>query len=564
MSEELKGGDGTWGEPDAAEVPVEEEAGLAEDQDECDTECREEVIPEAEVVEEAEQETPEPDDDELSPWYADIADEEDEERDLPPVERRRQSLYVPPLDDEGIQVRRPPWKKRRGKRLVNKQAEQHRCFTPEERLLLLDTWIRSALPAKDFSGLVGVSKHTLYSWKKKFEDHGPSGLVDAPRGARKGSRLPEVTKRAILMLKEGNPEYGVQRISDMLFRGPGLPASPSAVARVLHEVGYVLEQSPTRKHRDKVRRFERARPNQLWQTDIFTFMLKRQNRRVHLVAFMDDHSRFIVGYGLHATASSALVLEVLRSAIASYGAPEEILTDNGSQYITWRGKSAFAKECEKRGIKQIVAKPRRPQTLGKVERFWGTLWRECVESSVFIDLGDARTRIGLFMDHYNFQRTHRGVDGLVPADRFFGAAPEVLRNLKERVAANALEIARTGVPKKPFYLAGNVGGRNFTVHADGERIVMRREDGESEEVELVPPKEPEVMPEPVVPAGIVRPDTGPGFEEPSAPGTSPIDSGLDLTEHSEQEESLPSPEEGRSVPGDDCQIQPSIYERGDV
>jgi transposase InsO family protein len=97
------------------------------------------------------------------------------------------------------------------------------------------------------------------------------------------------------MLKEGNPEYGVQRISDMLFRGPGLPASPSAVARVLHEVGCVLEQSPTRKHRDKVRRFERARPNQLWQTDIFTFMLKRQNRRVHLVAFMDDHSRFIVG-----------------------------------------------------------------------------------------------------------------------------------------------------------------------------------------------------------------------------------------------------------------------------
>jgi transposase InsO family protein len=63
------------------------------------------------------------------------------------------------------------------------------------------------------------------------------------------------------------------------------------------------------------------------------------------------------------------VLEVLRSAIASYGTPEEILTDNGSQYITWRGKSAFAEECEKRGIKQIVAKPRRPQTLGKVERF---------------------------------------------------------------------------------------------------------------------------------------------------------------------------------------------------
>jgi transposase InsO family protein len=87
---------------------------------------------------------------------------------------------------------------------------------------------------------------------------------------------------------------------------------------------------------------------------------------------MDDHGRFIVGYGLHASQSTALVLEVLRAALTSYGVPQEILTDNGTQYVTWRGKSAFTKELEKRGIKQVVAAPRRPQTLGKIERFWGT------------------------------------------------------------------------------------------------------------------------------------------------------------------------------------------------
>jgi hypothetical protein len=95
----------------------------------------------------------------------------------------------------------------------------------------------------------------------------------------------------------------------------------------------------------------------LWQTDLFTFVLKRQNRRVYLVAFLDDHSRFVVGYGLHASQSSALVLEVLRAALASYGAPTEILTDNGSQYVTGRGKSAFTKELEQRGIRQVVARP---------------------------------------------------------------------------------------------------------------------------------------------------------------------------------------------------------------
>jgi transposase InsO family protein len=147
-----------------------------------------------------------------------------------------------------------------------------------------------------------------------------------------------------------------------------------------------------------------------------------------------------------------LVLEVLRAALTSYSVPEEILTDNGSQYVTWRGKSVFTRELEKRGIRQVVAAPRRPQTLGKIERFWGTLWRECIESAVFVDLGDAQRRIGLFIDHYNFQRPHQGLDGLTPADRFFGAASEVRRTLQARVAANALELARHGVPKTPFYL----------------------------------------------------------------------------------------------------------------
>jgi transposase InsO family protein len=390
----------------------------------------------------------------------------------------------------------------------------------------LDTWRRSGLPAGDFGALVGVSKHTLYGWKKRFDQEGPAGLMDRPRGGPKGSKLPELTKRAILMLKEANPDWGCQRISDMLSRGPALPASPNSVARVLKENGYELEDIPTRPHPDKVRRFERARPNQLWQTDIFTFLLKRQNRRVYLVGFQDDHSRFVTGFGLHASQSTAMVLEVLRTALNAYGTPEEILTDNGTQYVTWRGKSAFSKELEKRGIRQVVASPRRPQTLGKIERFWGTLWRECVETAVFLDLADAQRRIGHFIDYYNFQRTHQGIDGLVPADRFFGAGSDVLVTLRQRVAANALQLARDGVPTKPFYVTGQVGGKSFSVHAEGERMILKRQGHEREEVELVSPEEDLEPVEPVLPVPVC-PDGSPeaDLHEPPAspPGSSPLD-----------------------------------------
>lgn len=321
-------------------------------------------------------------------------------------------------------------RKSKGQRLVKPEPSAQASMTPEQRLLILDTWQRSGLPAGDFAPLVGLSKHTLYSWKKRFDESGPAGLMDQRHSAPKGSRVHELTKRTILMLKQANPEWGCQRISDMLLRGPALPASAGAVSRVLHEAGYQVEEVATHPHPDKQREFERATPNQLWQTDLFTFVLKRQNRRVYMVAFMDDHSRFITGYGIHASQSAALVLEVVRAAIVAYGTPQEILTDNGSQYVTWRGTSAFHREMDKRGIKHIVAKPQRPQTLGKIERFWGTLWRECIETLVFFDLDDARRRIGHFIDYYNFQRVHRGIDGLVPADRFFGTASEVLATLR--------------------------------------------------------------------------------------------------------------------------------------
>jgi transposase InsO family protein len=246
---------------------------------------------------------------------------------------------LPPIES-GMQ-RKPLAGRRKGCRLVRRDDSPRTPFTPEQRLLILDTWQRSGLPAGDFAPLFGLSKHTPYAWKKQFDLHGTAGLMEQPRGVRTGSRLPEVTKRSILLLKQSHPDWGCQRISDMLLRGPALPASASAVARVLHEAGYELEEVTTRPHPDKPRRFERARPNQLWQTDLFTFVLKRQNRRVYLVAFLDDHSRFITGYGLHASQSTALVLEVLRAAIGSYGPPDEVLTDNGAQYVTWRGKSAF-------------------------------------------------------------------------------------------------------------------------------------------------------------------------------------------------------------------------------
>lgn len=436
-----------------------------------------------------------------------------------PEGRPPEAVPAEPAVSEPPPIRR----KRRGKRLTKSApAVKRQQYSGEQRLLILDVWRRSSLPAADFAPLVGVSMHSLYKWRKLFEADGPAGLMDQPRRKLRDSALPEVTRRAILMLKDSKPDWGIQRISDTLARGPALRASPSAVRKVLADAGYALEERSTRPHAPKVTRFERGRPNEMWQTDLFSFVLKRQNRRMYLVAFLDDHSRFVVSHGLHASQSTALVLETFRSGIVSYGPPHEVLTDNGSQYVTWRGKSAFAKECEAKGIRHIVARPRHPQTLGKTERFWGTLWRECLESATFVDVADAQRRISHFIDYYNFQRTHQGIEGLVPADRFFEAAPQVKQSIQDRVAVNALDIARHGVPKEPFYMTGKIGNRSFSVHGEGERVILRNEDGERHEVDLVRPARPQI-PEAQAADGSPVPANEQESDPEPAPGTSPLD-----------------------------------------
>ncbi len=373
------------------------------------------------------------------------------------------------------------------RRVVEAEAESGVALSGEQRLLILDAWARSELTAAEFGRIAGISPHTLYAWRKRFEELGPAGLDEKRRGAPQGSRVAEATKRAILMMKGQHEEWGCERIHDMLMRSEGFAASAGAVARVLREAGYESEEQRTERHEDKPREFERAKPNQLWQSDLFTFLLKREGRRLYLVGFLDDHSRYMVGFGLYASSSGALVREVFEAAIANYGAPEEVLTDQGPQYHTWRGTSEFARLCARRGIRQVVARARHPQTLGKIERFWGTLWRECVERAVFQGLEDARKRIGLFVDYYNFQRTHQGLQGLVPADRYFSAAPQVLETLKKRVEANALDVARHGTPRQSVYLTGRVGEAGITLHGEGGKLVVQTTDGGRQEVDLTAP-----------------------------------------------------------------------------
>ena len=95
------------------------------------------------------------------------------------------------------------------------------------------------------------------------------------------------------------------------------------------------------------------------------------------------------------------------------------------------------------------------------------------------------------------------------------------------MAANALTLARHGVPKPPLYLTGQVGGKPVSIHAEGERVIVTGPEGARQEVDLAAPAAGrDELPEPVCPAGVVSGLVDEDLEEAPAPGTSPLDEAL--------------------------------------
>jgi len=349
-----------------------------------------------------------------------------------------------------------------------KTSKRGRGPIPMEIRLLSVQAVEAGLTSREVSELADVHPSTIDGWRKAYRAEGVAGLARKTSSRSTRRICKEIEERIVARRKE-HPEHGVRRIRDELRREEGLQVSAETVRRVLHDAD--LAQPPPKKKRrpPQVRRFERALPNAMWQIDIFTFKLKR-DFTVYLVGIIDDHSRYIVGHGLFRRQTKDVVLEVVRGAIGEWGAPRELLSDNGRQFVAWRGKTDFQKLMTRQGIQHVRSAPQHPMTLGKIERFWKTIWTEFLEDVVFVSFADAAQRIGHWVSYYNHRRPHQGIGGAAPADRFYGMADDVEEAVRQGCADNALRLALGQEPQPPLYLLGRLGGTDVRVTRKGEDI----------------------------------------------------------------------------------------------
>jgi len=248
-----------------------------------------------------------------------------------------------------------------------------------------------------------ITRATVASLVRTFKDLGWDGLKDHKAG-RPETLLNSISEIIIKDIRR-RYGYGACRIEKML-RQKGFGISHRQIEKLLVKEGLV--QPNLRKQRSrKWVRYELPNPNDLWHTD-WTYDPYTQQQ---LSVYIDDRTRLITSYGIFKRATVDNTIALLKCGINQYGKPKAIMTDHGPQYYTNKpdanqNNTQFRIILNALGIKHYVARVNRPQTNGKVERFFLTYKTEYATGS-FKNIRD-------YISHYNEHRLHMSLDYRTP------------------------------------------------------------------------------------------------------------------------------------------------------
>jgi putative transposase len=167
------------------------------------------------------------------------------------------------------------------------------------------------------------------------------------------------------------------------------------------------------------------RPNQVWCADITYIRLA--HGFVYLVAFMDWHSRYVLGWSLSWTLEKEFCLEALRAALEK-AKPEIVNTDQGSQFSS----PDFTGLLTRHGIRISMDGRKRVYDNIFVERLWRTVKYEEVYLHEYRSVGDARASLEAYFAFYNDERPHEALGYRTPREVYDGS-PAVLAPAAEAV-----------------------------------------------------------------------------------------------------------------------------------
>lgn len=284
------------------------------------------------------------------------------------------------------------------------------AYGPEIRSFLMGLHAEGR-SLSDLSREFAIPREVLSRWWQRVTTHGLIGLTPRSRRPHRSAGISSRVVHDILRLRRRR--LGPARIAVLV------GVSAKTVHRVLTRQGQARLPRP---RRPPCRRYEKSRPGELLHVDIKLLPALRNARYDYEFAAVDDFSReAIVAITTEQTSAAAtgFLEHVVRCLPYRV---EAVLTDNAFAFTMRHALHSdrltrFEQACRSLGILHHLLRPRRPQSNGKVERFFRTVDDECLALQRRWTFGHRNRAVERFVWFYNHERPHLSLNGMTPVQR---------------------------------------------------------------------------------------------------------------------------------------------------
>jgi transposase InsO family protein len=268
---------------------------------------------------------------------------------------------------------------------------------------------RAELPARRLLGWMELGASKFHQWRGRYgKANGHNGQI--PRDWW----LEDWEKQAILEYHDRHPREGYRRLTFMMLDDDVVAVSPSSTYRVLKAGGRLDRHrwAPSKKGTGFV---QPDGPHKHWHIDIS--YLNLAGTFYFLISVLDGFSRYIVHWEIRETMKEFDTEIVVQRALEKHpGEKPRIISDNGPQFVA----RDFKEFIRLMGLTHVRTSPYYPQSNGKLERWHGSIKRECIRPASPGSLEEALRLVASYVDGYNHARLHSALGYITPADKLNG------------------------------------------------------------------------------------------------------------------------------------------------
>jgi len=235
------------------------------------------------------------------------------------------------------------------------------------------------LPAKRLLAWLGLGTSKFHDWKARY------GMVNEHNGqVPRDWWLEDWEKQAILDYHDSHPLDGYRRLAFMMLDDDIVAVSPSSVYRVLKRANR-LDRKWQKTSKKGTGFVQPLASHKHWHVDIS--YLNLGGTFYYLCSILDGYSRFIVHWEIRESMTEQEVETIIQRALEKHpGETPRIISDNGPQFIA----KDFKTFIRLSGMTHVRTSPYYPQSNGKLERWHGSIKRECIRPAAIDSLDDAR------------------------------------------------------------------------------------------------------------------------------------------------------------------------------